>query len=316
MKSIGGYFGLELPEKEAFHKEAIALNTGRCALECVLTTNNYTKIYLPYYSCEALLEPILKLNIPHEFYPINTRLEPEFNYERILESEVFLYINYFGIKDPFISTLHQITPNLIIDNVQSFFSLPIPQVNTFYSARKFFGVPDGAYLYSAVTTNPAFEVDSSADRMQHLLMRIDKSAEEGYSLFQKNEVRLQHLPIRLMSELSKKLLASIDYDAVAEKRKLNFQYLHERLSAHNKLSIDWDGNQVPMNYPFWSDNNNLRDLLFSHKIYCPVYWPNVLLQKGFYTLEKNLANQLICLPVDQRYTQTDMDYIINLILHI
>ncbi|MES2779041.1 MAG: hypothetical protein V4651_03990, partial [Bacteroidota bacterium] len=78
MKSIGGYFELELSVKDSFHKDAIALNTGRNALEYLLLANSYSKIYLPYYSCEALLEPMVKLNIAYEFYPINNDLEPEF----------------------------------------------------------------------------------------------------------------------------------------------------------------------------------------------------------------------------------------------
>lgn len=316
MKSRGGYFELELQTKDSFHKGAIALNTGRNALEYILTANTYTKIYLPYYACEAILEPIVKLNIAYQFYYINHALEPEFNYEDLEDYEAFLYINYFGVKDPFIHTLTALVPNLIIDNVQSFYSTPLPHTHTFYSARKFFGVPDGAYLYTNTRTEISLQKALSTERMGHLLTRIDESAEEGYPMYQQNENLLQHAPIQLMSNLTTKLLASIDYKKIASIRKHNFSYLHSHLSVLNKLPFHWDGNQVPMNYPLLSDNHQLRNLLLSHKIYCPIYWPNISLPNEANGIEQQLVDKLVCLPIDQRYSIDDMDYIINLILHI
>ncbi|MES2779627.1 MAG: hypothetical protein V4651_06980, partial [Bacteroidota bacterium] len=239
-----------------------------------------------------------------------------FNFAQIKESEGFLYINYFGLKDSYIHKLQSLTHNLIIDNVQSFFSTPIPRVNTFYSTRKFFGVPDGAYLYSNSIINDSFEIATSSDRMEHLLTRVDQSAEAGYAFYQKNEDRLKDLPVQFMSNLTRHLLTSIEYQVVADIRKRNFQYLHSRISAINKLSIQWDGNQVPMNYPLWSDIHHLRDLLLAHKVYCPVYWPGVLKHKREHSLEENLVTDLVCIPIDQRYTIEDMNYIINLILTI
>lgn len=35
---------------------------------------------------------------------------------------------------------------IILDNTQSFFQKPISGIDTIYSCRKYFGVPDGAYL--------------------------------------------------------------------------------------------------------------------------------------------------------------------------
>lgn len=68
MTAIGGYFGLELNNKNEYHSKAIRLNTGRNALEYILRTKKYHKIYLPYYTCKVLLEPIIKLNLLYEFY--------------------------------------------------------------------------------------------------------------------------------------------------------------------------------------------------------------------------------------------------------
>lgn len=63
--SIGGYFGLELQKKKEYHQNAIRLNTGRNAFEYILRAKNYTKVYLPYYTCDVMLEPINKLNLKY-----------------------------------------------------------------------------------------------------------------------------------------------------------------------------------------------------------------------------------------------------------
>lgn len=67
MEAIGGYFELaDLVEKGEFpHNEGILLNTGRNALEYILRSiGNVNHIYLSYYTCEVVLEPLKRLNIP------------------------------------------------------------------------------------------------------------------------------------------------------------------------------------------------------------------------------------------------------------
>ncbi len=80
-KSIGGYFELELPNTvNNWDKDFIELNSARNCLEYILLARKSTKIYLAYYTCDVLLEPIKKLNINYEFYDIDFNLEPIFDY--------------------------------------------------------------------------------------------------------------------------------------------------------------------------------------------------------------------------------------------
>ena len=46
MKTIGGYFELELKKNEEYHKDALSLNTGRNALEYILKTNGVKEMEL------------------------------------------------------------------------------------------------------------------------------------------------------------------------------------------------------------------------------------------------------------------------------
>ena len=303
---------MELRRGKEYHIGAICLNAGRHALEFIITANNYTKIFLPYYSCKVLLEPIERLGIEYEFYFIDTRFEAVFDFDKIKPHEAFLYINYFGLKSGYVKSITSKCPNLIIDNAQSFFELPLPGVDTFYSPRKFFGVPDGAYLYCQNSINIEINETTSFQRFDQLLRRIDQSAEEGYPYFVANENSLSHLSSGKMSELTKNLLQSIDYDNISLIRRRNYEYLHRVLGSQNRLQIDLNPVKVPMVYPFLNGDLSLRKKLIDHRIYTAQYWPNVLDWCEKKSVEYNFANELISLPVDQRLEVKDLDKIIKI----
>jgi len=314
VKSIGGYFGLELSAGEHYHKNAIMLQTSRNCLEYVLVTKRYKKIYIPYYTCEVILEPLKRNNIEYQFYHVNELLEPTETID-LSDGETFLYTNYFGVKNEAVKRLSKLYgKQLIIDNAQAFFSQPIDGIDTFYSARKFFGVADGGYLYTDQKSTDTFEQDVSFDRMSHLLKRIDLSPEEAYTDFKKNDHSLNNMPVKTMSNLTDSILRGINYEKVLEKRKENFEVLHSALKDENQLPIDFTcSNMVPMVYPFWGKDITLRNKLINNKIYVATYWPNVFDWCNENDLDHTLAESIIPLPIDQRYSIDDMQQIIDVI---
>ena len=312
-KSIGGYFELELPWGAEYHGKALALNTGRNALEYILRVRGYKRVYLPYYSCEVLLEPFKKLGVDYTFYHINANMEADFQ-KSLSPDEAILYINYFGLKQDHVETLAQrYGKQLIVDNTQAFFAQPIDGIDTFYSCRKFFGVPDGAYLYCAKELESDFEQDHSWERMAHLLKRIDLSPEDAYVDFREEDEKLKNNPIRTMSKLTHRIMASIDYNGVAERRRQNYQILDKVLSKENGISLPLATDTVPMVYPILTTDLQLRQRLIDSKVYIATYWPNVLDWCDENTTAYYLTQQLLPLPVDQRYGYEVMMRIINLI---
>ena len=275
--SIGGYFELELPVREEYHNNALRLNTGRNAFEYVLRAKKYKKVYLPFYTCDAMLEPINKLGIDYEFYHIDQSFRPVFDFSSIRQEDVFVYNNYFGICDEQTREIAAQCKNLIIDNSQAFYSKPIKGVDTFYSPRKFFGLPDGAYLYTDAFLDNEFEQDISYERCVHLLGRVDTGAERNYKSFVKNDNALKEQSIKIMSELTTKLLKGIDYKNIFIRRKSNFNYLHNTLKNSNELKfINSDEYEAPMVYPFLITNgNSIKMDLIKNKIFIATYRPNV-----------------------------------------
>jgi hypothetical protein len=147
MRHIGGYFELELPRAgKSFHPKAMALSSGRACLAAILEQKKPRKVYLPFYVCDAVLAPMREAGIPVTFYRLAQDLTPK-NLPAPHTRELVLAVNYFGLQSKLIKNLSKrYGNNFIADHTQAFFEKPTSGYWAFCSARKFFGVPDGAYL--------------------------------------------------------------------------------------------------------------------------------------------------------------------------
>ncbi len=320
MKAIGGYFGFEDEGGGSFpHNEGILLNTGRNALEYILRSIlDITHIFIPYYTCPAVLVPIKKLEIPYTLYSINQFLE--INDPIILKKGEYLIVNnYFGIKDAYINRLSSYYGSrLIVDCAQAFFYPYNSQSKFFYSIRKFIGVPDGGIAYGVpkVYFN-SLEDDNSDDRCEHLRLRRNLGAEAGFKYYQINEVSLNNLPLRKMSNLTIRLCKNINYQKIVKQRIKNYHYLDKKLNHLNLLSLpEINSFKCPMCYPLLvKDSLIKREDLIKHQIYVPFYWPNIEYSESF-AFEYEVANNLLALPIDQRYNEHDMDMVLDQIANI
>jgi hypothetical protein len=309
-KSIGGYIELQITNREELYPHLLKLNTGRNALEYLLKINGYTTVFIPYFTCDVILEPIKRLNLQYQFYTIDDKLDPVIDFEMGI-NDCLLYTNYFGIKQDTIVSLSKQFKNVIIDNSQGFFSEPLEKIDTFYSCRKFFGVPDGAYLHTAHQTKLKIENDVSINRFSHLIKSIDLGIEAGYQDYIQNNQSLSNNPIRRMSALSQKVLGGIDYKECKYRRNSNFMYLHETLAKHNDLNFDVSNINGPMVYPLLLPSTDIKQKLIEKRIYVATYWPNVFDWTTKKMLENYLSSHLIPLPIDHRYTHADMKKILN-----
>ena len=312
MEAIGGYFELELRKGEHYHKEAIRLNSGSNCFEYILRARKYEKVYVPYYTCHVIYDVAQRLGLNIAYYHIDELLEPV-ELPELNAHEAFLYTNYYGLKQSCVERLSEkYGKQLIVDNAQAFYAKPIAGIDTFYSPRKFFGVPDGGYLYTDAIMNEEFPQAESMQRMKHLLKRIEQGAEAGYPDYQREEETLDGSPIERMSKLTDALLRSIDYEKIAQQRISNYKVLEEQLGKSNSIHLKLPQDDVPMVYPYLTQDATLKKRLIANKIFVATYWPNVTNNNSF---EGVLKEQLIPLPIDQRYGKEDMKRVIEIIIN-
>ena len=313
MKEIGGFLEWETYSGAEYHQEALALNSARNALRFLLRARKIRSIWLPRLLCEVIEEACRAENVEIRYYPVDATLRPVFLPE-IARTEWVYLINYYGQyqKSEICEWAEQF--HLILDNVQAFYTKPLDGLDTVYTCRKFFGVPDGAYLYTESVLPEELEQDSSCTRLEYLMGRFEHSANAFYGAYQQHEEQLGTLPIRWMSKGTHNLLRTIDYERAKHARENNFAYLHKGFGAVNRLNVRLP--EGPYMYPLWLQNGaEIRKRLQTEKIYIPILWPNVLKSLPETEAEHQLAENILPLPVDQRYTENDMKRVLQAVFN-
>ena len=317
MKPIGGYFEWEFPSNDGsfLHSAGVLLNSGRHSLEYILRSIGQVKrLWIPYYTCDVVLQPIERLGIPYSFYHINKDLM--LACDHVLENgEYLIYTNYFGIMDGYCQALaSRYESQLILDNAQALYAPHLDGINTFYSPRKFVGIPDGGIAYTNNPVNMEFQKDHSYNRCAHLLKRHDLEPMDGYNDFKASSHKIAITPLSLMSTITQNMLASLNYRSIREKRMANFSFLHTHLACSNKLDIPLsDSFACPMVYPYYTTDLELRKRLIADQVFVATYWRNVLNWCDEGEIEYELCKNIIPIPIDQRYGEDDMRRIIRLI---
>lgn len=297
---VGGYFGLEGSAGSLFHDDAILLNTGRNALVYLLEARQIQTLWLPDYLCDSVPVAAHAHGTELRTYPI--RRDLGWTLPDDLDADDWLYVvNHFGQIDlAALDSMRAQHPRIIVDNAQAFFTPAVPGIDTLYTCRKFFGVADGAMLVTDARLARDLPRGTSAGHMAHVLGRVESTASAHYDAYRASEQRLVGLPVQRMSVVTEQLLRAADHDAALTARARNFAALDAVLGGQNELEVTSPAG--PYAYPFLHPlGSRLRPLLHARRIYVPLLWPNVLADDGAGADSRYLADNLIPLPVDQRY---------------
>ncbi len=312
---IGSFIELELRDTGEYHsgeRNVLRLNTGRAGIYYSLKLMNKSSIYMPYYLCPTVEAFLNKKGIEIIPYFINEDFEPVIhNYDK---THAILLVNYFGISScKRIKTISDDYTNVIIDNCPAFYNPPVHGCYNVYSARKFFGVPDGGYVVGETGSADLHYLgrDSSSETAAFLLKRIEKGSSAVYQERMANEKRLDDADVMLMSELTHRILKSIDYKYVKEKRRDNFYYAHSLLGKYNKIDPlrHFDDSCVPLVYPLVIEAPDLVDFLKARKVYSGRWWNSILRKVSPDSFEGYLSKAMVPLPIDQRYGKEEINFI-------
>lgn len=323
MDEYGGYLSLELDHKKEYfeypRENCLRLNSGRSAIIEAIRISEVNTVYVPYYTCKSVVDSIINEGVKIRFYNIDRFFRP-ISVNKLDKDELIIWTNYYGIfSDSHVNEIITKYKNVLLDNTQAFFQRPNFDAYNVYSCRKFFGVCDGSYLIGD-KINPKSEIKQgfSSYRAGFLLDAIDKGTNSAYIKSLDNEKAIDNEGVRKMSVLTKKMLGAIDYEHVIRKRQENFTIIHNEFRNYNELELGVDLKQcVPMVYPLLIGNSNMvREKLIKNRIYVPQWWKWVNENDNSNEFEKRLANNLIPLPIDQRNSADDMQYLVNIVRRI
>lgn len=315
MKEIGGFIELEHYFGAHYHRGCLRFNSARNALRFLIRRKGIKKILLPRWNCISIVNACIEEDVIIEYYSISKSFLPLLD-SCSIDNDTYIYIiNFYGqIEEEYVCELNK-KYNIILDNVQAFFNKQMNGVDTIYSCRKYFGVPDGAYLYTDVSLNEQYEKEEAYKRIDFLLGRFERNANEFYAKYIENEKYLDKTSIKDMSLYSDNILKSIDYSKIIRIREDNYSYLDEQLGDINLLKLKLPIG--PYMYPFMvNKGEKFRKEAHTLGIYIPVLWPNVLNDLKKDEVEYSMSNDILPLPIDQRYTIEDMKYVVNFIKSI
>jgi len=337
-KEIGSefWFDSELRDEKSTTPYETLVLSGRTAIDVIikdiLKTRNVRNVYMPAYCCDSMIEPFLRNGLKVDLYDLDFNDGLHYIVDRDLQTDIFYVNNYFGyenaISNDIIEYFKQKGAIIIYDKTHSLFMCNDATEEfadyTFASIRKWMGVADGAvirkrqggldldlkeypYLQCKLDAmrNKAKYIkgDSAIDKRQFL----DKYSEFGHHLSEEYKGYK-------MDDLSVGIWQQSDKVAIRELRRENAAVLHLETSLHfiGDLSANSCPIFVPVLFESTEERNEVRRSLIENKIYCPIHWPKNTLVTQDMNVNKIFDTEL-SLICDQRYTEADMERIINVI---
>ena len=340
---LGGVFELDLatvletPEAPPRFPDAQSVTSGRTALALVVEQLGDGAWLLPAYLCDSVLQPLRAARIAFDFYSVGGDLRPRLDeLERAVEEQrptAVLVIDYFGFPPDEADRLRALRAacTVVEDAVQgSWLELPDAAAGgigdvVFTSFRKYLPVPDGGIVRGVQPRElPSATGESVRTRLLGQLLRGaalagnvggDDVEPVFLRLLERGESALDaELPLEATSAVSERLLASLDLAEAAKRRRANFAALVAALDgidAVTPLVRELRPGVSPLVLPVrigGGRRDDVRQKLIRRRIFCPVHWPlPPEIERERFRDEHELADEMLGLPLDQRYEPADME---------
>lgn len=309
MEEIGCHFKFEKIIGNVYHNTDLLLSSGRNCLKYIIKERGITTLFLPYFLCESLSEVSLSENVNIIYYHIDNNFMPIGIDESELNNKTYLYfVNYYGLFRDQIPELIDRYKYVIVDNTHDFFDKNNYNVDVIYNYRKYFGVPDGACIVSNdLRLNSSYTKGKSLEKVLEMISRDETGQYFHYPTFLEADKHFKNEDLCYMSNFTENYLRAINYQEVLNKRLENYKKLSILLSKYNQLNLDTK--ELTYMYPLLVvDGEDLRAYLKSNNIYSLRLWANVN-WNGANAEEIKIADNMVLLPIDQRYSDKEMEYI-------
>lgn len=322
------------------------------------------KVLVPSYHCSVDIEPILESGVRFEYYKVHENFNIDINdiLSRIdIDSKVIFIIHYYGFSQP-VEYLRNLCKEkeifLIEDCAHALFStyrgVPLGTYGdvSVFSQRKTLPIPDGGALLvnnpglsqTVFTRGPNKIVALKAavgiivnqlentknNNLVSILLKILKQVSK-YVFFKKTsneysdslafDISMASIGI---SNISKKIMRSINTKEVINKRRENYIYILEHIRSMDKVKILFDSlpeGVCPLFFPVQvvgRERRQVQDLMLKNGIKTYVFGEELhhTLPKHEYPVAEKLSREVLCLPIHQNLNLKDLSYMLNILKYI
>ena len=306
-----------------------------------LQKNNCSnRIFIPILCCNSMFKPFKDNGYEIIFYPLQDDYTINISYinNNLQNNDIILVSNYLGLKNN-VSALQE--NHFLNDLKKNFHCITIIKDYThtlkdalytnknlddfsIFSVRKWAGFPDGGILWSNKKINVNYDkYDSTYFEYKKRAMDLKSIYLENHNTQIKKEFlnlfkEAEHLldkdnNIIQISEYSRKLLYTFDFEKILQVRTENIKYLsHHTNFLKNLLN---NNNLSGLYFPIYLNKNQteIQKYLANYNIYCPIIWPSPKGYENFSEFSTNIVSHMLAIPCDQRYSYEDLNYIINIL---
>lgn len=341
---LGSNFGMDLSQikyqeenvqRYLADENVLFYDSGRSAIKALISIIRKGKILLPSYLCKSVVSCFQDFRI--DYYLVNEQFEINIeSLESKLDKTVTaVYImHYFGVlqKAEVLCCIKQRQEEfhyIIIEDTTHSFLTKKCTIGDYQvcSLRKWFAIPDGGILYSRKPFMPDNNCrqcnPNSAKILEAMLLKqmyIENKANTNTlyrRIFAQQEENLDRQEsVYALSEISSVILECTNLNTVIRQRKRNWNYISKNLRTpyvlpvYRRISDD----TVPFAFLIKTENkDSFKNYMAENKIYCAFHWPVETEEQQKILVNLELQEHILSLPIDQRYGQEEMEYMIRVI---
>ena len=320
MMKIGGLINKEFnldSESKNFLKNGTYLINGRSALLLILKEIkkkfDINKILVPYFACPSIIETIKYSKIKFDYYDYNLEKKKIILHNQ--KNVAILIIHYFG----------SINNNLKFRNCKF---IKIEDFSHLFLNQKLLEKSKNSYIYASLRkhthlqygawVNKKFKIKEINIKTKKLIINNQKNLSQ---ILNKNEYQtagekfnktiekkyiLKKLPLNLRKNFLK-----INWYFIRNRRVKNLEYLKKKVYKFSNFRfLRIKNNYFPLNFFILSNQRDqIKKFLYNKGIYTSIHWKIPKNKKFVFSCK--LSNQILSLPIDQRYNLEHMNYIIK-----
>ena len=306
--------------------DAICLRSGRDALKAVAREYEPCVTYLPALACDSMVHPFEQYGHTIRFYNLKSDYSIDLsNLVFDTENSLFLYMDYFGrpsINDDVLVRLR--TNRNIVFIEDRTHSLIWERNSTFQpdyimaSLRKWIAIPDGGLLWGKISQPLNDDTSFSTTRLEAQCMRNnylqhgDEALKKKFrKIFSSVSDIMDHDDPCAMSAYSYAIAKETKWDDIRSARKANAETLISILQTSPHITFIQNKTALSDLYVAFmvANRDEVQNRLSEMGIFNTIIWPLTVEQRIVSRVAKNVEDNMLAAPCDQRYTIDDMEYI-------